>query len=256
MSKSARHKSRSQSRSRSRSQSRDKRRRSHSKGRRRSHSRDRRRSQSRDRRGTLSRHRSRSSRRSRSSSPTRSMSPSSRTRYYSKRNGLEMNHDRQQDWSGRESYERTRREKLERLRQEDLNWRPRGSQGNPGPSRGVPKRQSFFCRVCNVTSMSREMHDKHERSRKHLENAGREEDDLFSAAFQNSENNRGDDLHGRKGRRRSSDDSDIVIIEDQSARISDKKREATQSFEDKEEEVEQVEKEGNCTDCLRPMGDV
>ena len=107
MSKSSRHRSRSQSRSRSRD---------HSRNRSRSRSKDRRRNQSRDRRGTLSRHRSRSSRRSRSSSPTRSMSPSSRTRYYSKRNGLEMNHDRQQDWSGRESYERTRREKLERQR--------------------------------------------------------------------------------------------------------------------------------------------
>lgn len=182
------------------------------------------------------------------------MSPSSRTRYYSQRNGLERDYYQEQNWSGRESYERTRRERLERLRQEDLNWRPRGSQGNSGPSRGAPKRQSFFCRVCNVTSMSREMHDKHERSRKHLDNAGREEDELFSAAFQNSEENRGD---GRKGRRRSSDDSDIVIIEDQSAKISDKKREATQSFEDKEEDaVEKEEKEGDCTDCLRPMGEV
>merc|ERR1719341_1184991 len=158
-----------------------------------------------------------------------------------------MNHDRQQDWSGRESYERTRREKLERLRQEDLNWRPRGSQGNSGPSRGASKRQSYFCRVCNVTSMSREMHDKHERSRKHLENAGREDD--------GADDNRDDDGRYDRMGRRTSDASDVVIIEDQSARISDKKRGATSSFEEEEKKVEQEEKKGDCTDCQKPMGD-
>ena len=91
-----------------------------------------------------------------------------------------------------------------------------------------------------------------------MENIGREEDELFSVAVQSSEDNRGDGLYDRMGRR-TSDASDIVIIEDQSAKISEKKKGAASSFEDKEkmEEVEEEreEQEGDCTDCQKPMGD-
>ena len=85
-----------------------------------------------------------------------------------------------------------------------------------------------------------------------MENSGREEDELFSVG---SEDNRGDGLYDRMGRR-TSDASDIVIIEDQSAKISEKKRgAAASSFEEEEKEMDQEEKEGDCTDCQKPMGD-
>ena len=98
------------------------------------------------------------------------------------------------------------------------------------------------------------MHDKHERSRKHLENSGTQEEELSEAGV--SKDNRADDLYDRMGRRKS-DDGDIVIIEDKSAKISEKKRGPTRSFnKDIEKEVEKEENEGDCTDCLKPMGDV
>ena len=85
-----------------------------------------------------------------------------------------------------------------------------------------------------------------------MENSGREEDELFSVG---SEDNRGGGLYDRMGRR-TSDASDIVIIEDQSAKISEKRRgAAASSFEEEEKEMEQEEKEGDCTDCQKPMGD-
>ena len=90
------------------------------------------------------------------------------------------------------------------------------------------------------------MHDKHEKSRKHLENF-----DVASVAG-SSENNRDDSLYDRMGRR-PSDASDIVILEDQPARKTEKKKGA--SFEEQNKKIEQEEKKGDCTDCLKPMGD-
>ena len=130
-------------------------------------------------------------------------------------------------WSSRDEYEeneRSRRGRLdfERLRQSDSN------RSN--------NTRNFFCQVCNVSSTSQQMHDKHERSKKHLDNV--------ATADQNEERSR---------RRRGSDDSDVVIIEGQSDKISDKNQDTAQFVEDQHKEVE--EKLGDCTDCLSPMGD-
>ena len=211
------------------------------------------RSRSRDRssRSRGGRHRrSSSSRRSRSSSRRRSRS---RNRYPRRRNDERKDYV-EEHWSSSESTERSRREGLERRRQANLNFGRNvfGQSSPPPPPRAASKRKSYFCQVCNVSSQSREMHNKHERSRKHLENSGREEDEFSVAA--GSEDNRGDGLYDRMGRR-TSDASDIVIIEDQSAKISEKKRGAASSVEEEEEKMEQEEKKGDCTDCLKPMGD-
>ena len=130
-------------------------------------------------------------------------------------------------WSIRDEYEENERSRRGRLDFERLR------QSNSNRSNNTRK---FFCQVCNVSSTSQQMHDKHERSKKHLDNV--------ATADQNDERSR---------RRRGSDDSDVVIIEGQSDKISDKNQDTAQFVEDQHKEVE--EKLGDCTDCLSPMGD-
>ena len=131
-------------------------------------------------------------------------------------------------WSNRDEYEENERSRRGRLDFERLR------QSNSNRSNNTRK---FFCQVCNVSSTSQQMHDKHERSKKHLDNV--------ATADQNEERSR---------RRRGSDDSDVVIIEGQSDKISDKSQDTAQFVEGQHKEVE--EKLGDCTDCLSPMGDL